>query len=749
MNTFKKLLILFLTVTISLGSVVSAAASNSGAEILTVYQDGMIFNQKKTATIEGKANPGSIISIELVDNNGNTVKTSSAQADSDGVFLVSFIAPEGSFKEYSIRLYENNICFRTLKNIVFGELWLASGQSNMQYPLAQSPTGAKAFAENKKLNEWLRVLLVPAYPEYNGSSTLVPVAPQNDISDAVWVNGENAAIYSMSAVAYFFAEKLMNELGMPVGILNSSLGGSSIRSWLSREAIDNTPEVKKYLSERGEYIEESAWSEENCDIYRDMTANFNQKIAPLSNFSISGMIWYQGETDLMLGNTQYDKQFDLLQECFTEVFGYEKGLLPVVYTQLASYYYSDDGIILSDWNSGYCTMQKAHSNSRALVTIYDVPVTFLPDAGSIHPERKEEVGERMAYCASGLVYGKSDTYTAATVKSYTAEDNCMVIEFDNIADGLICTEKSLKGFAIADENGIFVNAQAEIISENTIKVFSEEVNCPVAVSYAYCVANQDANLYASDDGKPALPVAPFITDRTANIHYWFNKPWAHCDNEKIWYTEGDSLSGYYNAWTAKNADISFREESAFSGDSGININADSAAFSVSPTLSYKEAVSFVSFSDADTDYSDYGTMSFYIRNESDDAVKLEQVKFLECSALWYAPAIKDTLDCAADIPADGEWHKITLDLNRVYHLGNECSLSYSNDKLRKIRDIEFSFSSSDKNAKLSVDNISFAPSADSVGTRYDIDINNADNPLEFFTAIFLSIFGKLMSLFGI
>ena len=122
-----------------------------------------------------------------------------------------------------------------------------------------------------------------------------------------------------------------------------------------------------------------------------MSTNFNLKINAIKDFRLSGMIWYQGETDLIFGNTCYAEQFSLLQESYTEYFSFENGLLPVIYTQIAAYNYSDDGFCLNDWNIMYCEMQNEKPSSRAVVTISDVPLTYLPEAGLIHPESKEEI----------------------------------------------------------------------------------------------------------------------------------------------------------------------------------------------------------------------------------------------------------------------------------------------------------------------------------------------------------------------
>ncbi len=737
---------LILSVLLISTCVQTSFASSEKTQLLNIYADGMLFQQNEEAIFEGTGIPGSKITVELKDN-GITVASGEGVVSADGIFFVSFISPEGSFKEYEINLYSNNVLFRTLRKVVFGELWLASGQSNMQYPLAQDKEGAKLFRENKALSKWIRVLMVPPYPEYNGSTSKVPAIPQNDISDAVWIDGTNGSIYSMSAVAYFFAESLQKELGMPIGILNSNLGGSTISSWLGRDAIDADNDVRNYLKSKNQYIDISSWNEDEQDIYRDMTANYNQKIAPLENFRPAGMIWYQGESDLMLGNTEYGKHLDLLQKSYTELFNYEKGLFPIIFTQLASYYYSDDGLILSDWNISFSEMQKAYPDSRALTTIYDIPVSYVPEAGLIHPEHKKEVGERMAFCANGLVYNTTDSFTAPYIKDFIIEDSSIFVTFSNVGDSLICKDSSIRGFTVCGKDGIFVDANAEIVSFDTVRIYNDSIASPVEAAYAYGVQNQTSNLYASLDGEATLPVSTFVTDNNENYNHWFNMPWTYCDSETVWYTEDDSLSGYYNSWTGGNASVTIKPEAATEGNGCLEILSDKKSFSVSPTLTYKDGISKKNFKDVQTDYSDYGQISFYIKNDGANDIVFDCLKIYKNSAVWYTPEVTGTLDCSTVIPADGDWHIINLDLNRLYHLGNECSLSYDNETIDEIKELEFCFTDEGEKARICIDGISFSASAENPGTRYDVDIKNADNIFEIFTGIFLTIIEKFATLF--
>ena len=246
----KKILSIILCIVITLCSMPVVFAQSTDAELYQVYADGMLFGQNKDAILSGTATVGTVIKAELFNSESTLVANGEAVADADGKFNVSFVAPKGSYEEYTIVLSADGTEFDKLENVVFGELWLASGQSNMQYSLNQTPTGSQMKNENKKLSKWLRVLKVPYAPE----NMNLPVNPLDDIGGTEWVNGEDSGIYTMSAVAYFFAEELMKELDMPVGILNANLGATTIRSWLSREAIESNPDTLITLTNGKKFV---------------------------------------------------------------------------------------------------------------------------------------------------------------------------------------------------------------------------------------------------------------------------------------------------------------------------------------------------------------------------------------------------------------------------------------------------------------------------------------------------------------
>ncbi len=731
----KKIISVILAVLMIVGGVSVAYAQSSSAKLYGTYGDNMLFQQNKDAIFAGTATSGAEISAELFDASGELV-ASGKSAESGGTFAVSFLAPAGGYDEYKVILKENGIVFAELKNVVFGELWLASGQSNMQYPLSQAKGGADMFRNGEKLSKWLRVLHMPFYCNDNVDDTFAD--PQADVSGAQWTTGEDAYVYNISAVAYYFAAQMMEELDMPVGILNASLGGSAIASWLSREAIDGDPDVKSYLISTDKYIESAKWEKENPSIYQSMTANYNHKIEPLKNFRPSGMIWYQGETDLMQGVTRegYENFYDLMQRSYSELFGYENERMPFICTQLASYLYSDDGLNLLDWNINYCDIQAAQPESRATVTIYDVPLTYLIEAGPIHPECKQEIGERMAYAAKGLVYGGEDVYTAATAEKAEIRDGAVYVTFKNAGDGLACGGDTLYGFAVCGADGVYAQANAEIVSENTVKVWSDDVTTPVSASYAYCVSNTRSNLYATANGGLALPVCQFVTDKSVGTHYWFDRLWTDCNDEYTWHvmTEAE-LNKNYASWLAEGAEISF-------ADGVMNVKGGSE-FTISPALNYESGEKF---NDADNDYSDYGKMSFYVRNNGSADVELSEIRIYKNSLMWYSPAVGGTKGVETSIPADGEWHLMTVDLNRLYLFGNEGGAGRPCKKLDKVSEIKFAFAS-EADADISVDNIRFAPDTSDGKSHFDPDSATLDTTLEKITAFFVNIIGAIVSIF--
>lgn len=748
----KKFLAILLTLAVIASCWLIATADKAEAALYTYYGDNMLFKQADEVVLAGKGTPGAAVTAVLTDSISDTVCDATATIAADGTFSVCFTAPAGGYEEYSIHLSVNGKHFKTLKNVVFGELWLAGGQSNMQMPLSQSETGIEMQKNNECGSDALRFLAVPAMGAYKGDVNNGPALPMEDYeTTAVWYKGTDEAVYGMSAVGYFFAEKMIEELDMPVGILNANLGGTSIYTWLSRETVENDPLVLQDCKDNDRYIALKDWKENKVSFGSDMTCNFNNKIAPLKNFRLSGMLWYQGESDLFWEDGQYGRAFDALQRSYTEYFSYKDGLLPIVFTQLAAYSYGDFSA-LQKKNAEFTVIQQQQPDSRALTSIYDVPLTYLSETHAIHPICKKPVGEKMACAALGLVYDRYDTYTTASVVSVERKNASIYVKLRDVGDGLMLDGDTAYGFAICGLDGIYLPAKAEIVSADTVRIYNENITLPFGATYAYTQYNSHANLYASADGQKMLAVSPFIADTHFNNRTWQNDAWAGCEFDAFWHCHSNEYSGFYSAWNVTNASMQFTADSAYSGNYGILLCADgeNGTFSVSPNFTYDENGKSVYFQDIDTDWSSYGTLSFKVRIESEKDVEFSGLQIQANDKVWYTASVADTNSDSVRISADGEWHTVTLDLNRLFPFGNKAAYTYSRNVLGNIRNATFTFTDLDAyGADISIDSFTFTADSEEV-KDFDNKLN-LDNESDFFTkikAIFLAIISRILLLFN-
>ncbi len=736
----KKIFALILCLTLTLCCLPTAFAADSTAKLYAFYDDNMLFAQNKEAVFAGTATAGAEITAELFDKDENLCANGKGIAAGDGTFTVSFTSPEGSYNEYTVVLKENSAVFATLTGVVFGELWLAGGQSNMMYPLSQAKHAKQQFENGEKLNKWVRALHVPAYPDNTNYTGFSYALPQNDIVGAQWFTGEDNSMYSLSAVGYTFAEKLQKELDIPVGFLNVALGGTMLATWISREAIDGDSAAKNALTENGRYIPLEKWATDANDFYSDMTANYNHKIAPLTHLRPTGMIWYQGESDLMNGTSteNYARYFDLMQRSYTELF-HADSLMPFIFTQIAPFPYTEDGLKMLNWNDSYCKIQLEKPDSRAMMTIYDLSLSFLPEAGSIHPDTKLEIGQRMAFAAQNLVYGGNGSHTAATVKSTEIRDGAVFVTFENFGDSLAFNGNAPYGFAVCGDNGVFVEADAEIVSADTVKIYSNTVPAPCAASYAYCMTNVRSNLYASENGALTLPVAPFVTDSSLLRHNWADKAWADCDSDKVWHITGNDLfNRFHSTWSADGAGLSF-------ADGCMNIKSNENSFSVTPVTAYDDG-DVKTFLDTDRNYGDFSKMSFYVRNSGTEAVTIKNIRFYVDSVFWYSPVADGTMNIETAIPADGEWHLFTFDLSRLCLFGNEGLPFAPNSTLGAVAQIRFEFTAAD-GADLSLDSVRFTPASEKARVRFEADFASCDTFGEKFAALFTMAIGAVAGVF--
>jgi sialate O-acetylesterase len=368
---------------------------------------------------------------------------------------------------------ENTI---VLKNVMVGEVWICSGQSNMEFALASSWQGKEAV-ENSA-DSGLHLFKVAH------TASAVPL----EETKGAWEECGPATSGSFSAVGYFFGAKLRKDLNVPVGLIKSGWGGTRAEAWTSRAAI---METFGYTGILDNY---------SMPAVNQPAALYQGMINPLMPYAIRGVIWYQGEANA--GRAwKYKTLFPAMIKCWRENWG--QGDFPFLFVQLAPYMKRSDAPQESTW---------AELREAQLETSLNVPNTamaVITDVGEeldIHPKKKAPVGERLASAAEALSYGKKIIYGGPLYKSMKVEGGRAVISFTSIGRGLEARDGELTGWTICGADRKFVNAKAEIAGE-TVVVSSPEVVEPVAVRYGW-YNFPVVNLWNKD----GFPASPFRTD---------------------------------------------------------------------------------------------------------------------------------------------------------------------------------------------------------------------------------------------
>ena len=709
MKQIRLILSLLLCASLLLAALCPAIAADTETRLYNVYGDHMLFQQNAEAVFAGEAAPGTALTVSLKDAGGNEVRSANGSVGADGTFSLSFPAPAGSYDAYTVTLSADGSVVTTLSDVAFGELWLSFGQSNMEYGLSASPEGVAMMESGQTGSRDLRVLQV-SHPVKDGNYCSDKL-PQTEAQSCYWYTGDKTDVYGMSACAYFFAEKMMAELDMPVGILNAAVGGSGIAAWIPRESIDGAPEVKDAIVSHGAYIPLDDWDKGDRQFHIDMTGLYNSKIAPLVSFRPAGAIWYQGETDLMLYNdpAYYIQLFELMQDSYTGLFAHEGGPLPIVFTQIVSYNYGKGPFAETAFNEAFTDLAAADPASRGEVVVHDLPLDYYDNCGAIHPMTKQPIGERMADCALALVHGSGAPTSAPAKTAMQAQDGSVQVTFSHAGDGLICVGDALRGFAVYGEDGVCLPAQAEIISADTVRVWNDDVAEPVGATYAVNSISTSADLWSSFGGEKYLPAAAFGASDPAVTKLFDDAEWLRCDTLTAW----QNLShdpGVTDVWTAKNAALAISDD-AVEGSGSLSVKADKRSFTVSAPFSEKRNGSLRQLDSMDTDFTRYGALSVQLKNNGDKDLTLEQVRLYLNGALYYCPLCLESGKNSAVIPADGAWHEYTFDLNQLGLFGSGID-RWNNEALDGVTELRLCFAG--KDADLQIDGFRFVPESQTV-----------------------------------
>lgn len=493
-----------------------------------IFSDNMVLQQGTSVVVWGKADPEEQVTIELKEGGGNAQAAAPVITDKDGNWTAKLPGQPKAGTGYTLSVRGKNTV--EFKNVAVGEVWVCSGQSNMEMSVNSSEEAAKVKEGAKNPN--LRLFTVQK------RTAAHPITDQADLKHFTkWVESAPDTVGGFSAVAYHFGQKLQKELGVPVGLIHSSWGGTPAEAWTSLEALDAVPSLKHYgekaraaVKAHGEYDPKAAAAAYDKAMTKwktdadkakadgkpapkqpakpgakpaDLNAHtpgvlYNAMIFPLLNFKVKGAIWYQGESNA-------GRAFEyrtLLTTMIKDWRARFDGDLPFMIVQLAPFH--GNGNI-----PDYAELRDAQL--FAATTLPKTGIAVITDVGDekdIHPKPKQPVGERLALAALGIEYGKKIEYYGPVLKEVAYKSGSATLTFAHVGGGLVAKGGDLVGFTVAGKDGKFHPAKAMIMGD-TVVLSSEFVPEPAAVRYGWVnFAKPTLNLFNKD----GLPATPFRTD---------------------------------------------------------------------------------------------------------------------------------------------------------------------------------------------------------------------------------------------
>ena len=511
-------------------SAVLALASPALADVRlsSIFADHAVLQRDRPLPVWGWAEPGEPVSVALGAQKG------AATAGADGRWLVRLAAQPASKQPLTLKVAGKNMV--EVKDVLLGDVWLCSGQSNMDFGLGGCNAGDDIKAADFPLIRHFRT-------EYNFAA-----APATDVKGQ-WSVCHPGSAGGFSAVGFYFARKVHAETGVPIGLLTNAVGGTNIELWLSQETLLGTPPLAPYAKQMRESL--LAYQQQLADAlpgieqwtarsrgavkagqeiplppkwpefpFGEKTARprcvtlHNGHIAPLVPMALRGVLWYQGENNA--GDALYVEKMRALVADWRRWFG--DAALPFYFVQLAAWDRANDEPGRPD---GWAFVRDQQRRALAAIPHTGMALAIdIGDAADMHPKNKFDVGERLALWALANDYDKRGLVVSGPLfRELKIEAGKASVTFDALGGGLITARKDgrkpaaeekgakLRRFAIAGADKKWVWAEAVIVGDRVI-VSSPEVPAPVAVRYAYSSNPEGANLY----NRAGLPASPFRTD---------------------------------------------------------------------------------------------------------------------------------------------------------------------------------------------------------------------------------------------
>lgn len=500
--------LLTLAALIGAGLATGSVLAAEPVRLASVFTDNAVLQRGQAVPVWGRGEPGQTIVVAFAG------QEKSAKVDNNGRWITRLDALTASAKGQTLTAKAAGDVV-AIGNVLIGEVWVCSGQSNMAFGLGGSVNGKAAIAAAG--DDQLRL--------FNARAQATD-EPQESIGGS-WAVDSPQSAGSFSAVGYYFGKALRKKLGVPVGLIKSAVGGTVAEAWTAHEELENNPTLKPLLDLQQQRLDAfpkvlAAYKERESQILAKYEAAvkkakadgaraprkpqppshpsanknrpvglYNGSIAPLQPYAIKGAIWYQGESNSSRGE-QYRTLFPAMISSWRRAWG--QGDFPFLFVQITPH----RGMSPEVRESQRVTTETTQNTAMAVTTDIGHPT-------DIHPKQKQPIGERLALAARAIAYAEDIEFSGPTYDSMSVDGNRVILKFKHLGGGLVAEGGALKGFVVYDKDK--EAAGTATIVGNTVVVSSDEISNPFGVRYGWANV-PDVNFY----NKAGLPASPFKTD---------------------------------------------------------------------------------------------------------------------------------------------------------------------------------------------------------------------------------------------
>ena len=501
--------------------VLGASGLRGDVALAPLFADHAVLQRDKPVAVWGRAGAGETVAVTFL---GRRV-TTTAGSDNRWILFLPPLAANASGSDLVVQ-GKNTLA---IHDVVVGEVWICSGQSNMEFLVG---------GKNLRLLNADAEIAAAHYPlirhiKIANKESDVPI----DTAGGAWAVCSPATVGQFSAVGYFFAREIHRKLGIPIGLINSSWGGTRVEAWMSADTLESDPAFavvgRRWRQTLADYPQKKAafdasivaWDKAepaaraagSAALAAFLKANpkpwyppagpgrpetpsglFNAMIHPLLPYTIRGVIWYQGEANIARAY-EYHRLFSAMITSWRACFG--QGDFPFYWVQLPNFDQPNDPT-----HEAWAFLREAQAQTLSLPATGQAVAIDLGDPENIHPGNKQEVGRRLALIAKAKVYDIPIDFSGPVFAGATREGAAMRVKFKDAGTGLIAVGRPLQSFELAGADRQFHPAEAAIMGD-TLLVRSPQVPAPVAVRYAWRNA-PDANL----QNGAGLPASPFRSD---------------------------------------------------------------------------------------------------------------------------------------------------------------------------------------------------------------------------------------------